>query len=107
MRLAGLLSTARCRRVAVVWKVAGPGINGETLENTSARCAKAHAELAAFADTIEASRTKGWALAKSLQAQVHILKPVVDMAAAGNTDSSDLQRLAIEALAALDAHRET
>lgn len=81
MRLAGLLSTARTRRAAVIWGVTGPGINDETLKSTAARCAKAHAELAAFVDSIEYSRTKGWALAKSLQAQVDILLPVVESAA--------------------------
>lgn len=107
LRLAGLLSTARTRRFAVVQGVAGPGINGETLENTSDRCAKAHGELAAHVQAMEDSRTKGWALAKSLQKQVDILLPVVDMTAAGNTDPDELQRLAVEAFDALAAHRET
>lgn len=106
MRLAGLLSTARIRRFAVVQGVAGPGINSETLEGTSLRCVKAHGDLAAHVQAMEDSRTKGWALAKSLQAQVDILKPVVELAAAGNTDADRLQRLAVEALEALAAHRE-
>lgn len=106
MRLAGLLSTARTRRAAVTWGVAGPDVNDETLENTSARCVKAHGELADYVDSVEDSRTKGWALAKSLQAQVDILLPVVRAAADGD-DEYGIGPKARRALDALAAHRET
>lgn len=106
LRLAGLLSTARTRRAAVNWGIAGPGINDETVANTSLRCIKAHQELAEFLDLVEAGRVKGWALAKSLQTQVDILLPVVKNVAADD-DEYGFGPGARKALDALAAHKET
>ena len=105
LRLAGLLSTARTRRAAVNWGIAGPGINDETVANTSQRCIKAHQELAEFLDTVEASQVKGWALAKSLQAQIDILLPVVKLAADNNNERG-IGPTARKALDTLAAHKE-
>lgn len=54
----------------------------------------------------EDSRAHGWALAKSLQAQVNILLPVVKNAA-DNDDEYGFGPDARKALEALAAHRET
>jgi hypothetical protein len=103
-RLASLLATARVRSFAVHQGIGGPN---ETNIGVDERVEQAKKELTIFADSVEASRAKGWALAKSLQRQVDILKPVVDMAAAGNTEPDALQALAVEAFVALEKHRET
>lgn len=55
---------------------------------------------------IEESRDKAWAVAKSLQAQVNILLPVV-WAAADNDDEYGIGPKARKALEALAAHKET
>lgn len=54
----------------------------------------------------EESRNKGWAVAKSLQAQVNILLPVV-WAAADDDDEYGIGPKARKALEALAAHKET
>ena len=55
---------------------------------------------------IEESRNKGWAVAKSLQAQVSILLPVVEVAA-DDDDEYGIGPKARKALEALAAHKET
>lgn len=57
-------------------------------------------------EALQESQAKGWELAKSLQVQVNILKPVVENVAADD-DEYGLGPDARKALEALTAHKET
>jgi hypothetical protein len=99
-RLTRLVAVACVRHFAVHRGIGGPN---ETNIGVDERVERANKELTIFANSVEDSRAKGWALAKSLQTQVDILLPVVQLAAAGCAPGPEARK----ALEALERHRET